>query len=856
MSVSVPITSTESEGIARVREPLTMGLPFPRGLVRRLSQLSLRNPDGEPQPVQFAPLSRWPDGSVQWGLLDFQIDLAAHASTQYTIHLDERGVEPPGNPSIAMEESVDGFRVHTGVATFEIGRTRFVPGWGASIGGGQLTDRSESRCLLRDVTGQSYTPRVEALSVETQGPLRTTIRIDGRFCSGPKTFCHFLARLSFFAGSATVRLALTVHNPRGAHHSKNLWDLGDARSIYIRDMSLRIALAGQGRRKAVWSTEPGSPFAEIPDEDLEIYQDSSGGQNWASRNHVNRHNETTTSFCGYALRAGERQSGGRRAQPLVAVYSGSLAVAGAVRDFWQNFPKAIEVSGSSLVVSLFPRQSRDPHELQGGERKTHVVHISFLQEDTDLSGIDWIRGRLVARAPVEWYASSSAIPYVTPRTVDRNAQYLALVDAAIEGPHAFDNKREAIDEYGWRHFGDLYADHEAVHYEGPPPVISHYNNQYDVIYGAFVQFARSGDARWFSMMDQLASHVVDIDIYHTTEDRPEYSGGPFWHTNHYTSAFTGTHRSFSRRAGRPGGGPSSGHCYTSGLMHHYFLTGEVASREAVIGLASWITAMEDGARGRLRWLDRGPTGCASATHTRSYHGPGRGPANAINTLLDAFLLSDERDYLDRAEDLIRRCIHPRDDVGARRLDDAEQRWSYTMFLQVLGRYLDIKIQWGQLDVMYAYARESLLAYARWMAEHEAPYLLRPDRLEFPTETWSAQDMRKSDVFKFATKHSSGAERERFRERSGFFFRSSVAELMAFPTRNLTRPVVIMMTCGYMHAYFDLHPDETAPAAPIAPDFGTPQRFVSQRDRVLTKLKAVGAAGLAAGLVLAYHFWRR
>src|SRR5262249_16248974 len=324
--------------------------------------------------------------------------------------------------------------------------------------------------------------------------------------------------------------------------------------------------------------------------------------------------------------------------------------------------------------------------------------------------------------------------------------------------------REAVDEYGWRHFGDLYADHEAVHYSGPPPVISHYNNQYDAIYGAFVQFMRSGDDRWFVMMDQLASHVVDIDIYHTADDRPEYSGGLFWHTNHYTSAFTATHRSFSRRAGPPGGGPSAGHCYTTGLMHHYFLTGEMASREAVLGLARWITAMEDGARSRLRWLDQGPTGCASATHTRSYHGPGRAPANAINTLLDAFLLTGERGYLDQADALIRRCIHPRDDAGARQPDDAEQRGAYTMFLRGLGGYREIKSEGAEMDVMYAYARESLLAYARWMGDHESPYLTRPERLEFPTETWSAQDIRKSDVFEFAAKHSSGRERERFRER--------------------------------------------------------------------------------------------
>ncbi len=47
-----------------------------------------------------------------------------------------------------------------------------------------------------------------------------------------------------------------------------------------------------------------------------------------------------------------------------------------------------------------------------------------------------------------------------------------------------------------------------------------------------------------------------------------------------------------------------------------------------------------------------------------------------------------------------------------------------MFLQSLGKYLDYKVELKQLDSTYAYARASLLHYARWMAEHEVPTLSR------------------------------------------------------------------------------------------------------------------------------------
>src|SRR5207248_3079 len=163
-----------------------------------------------------------------------------------------------------------------------------------------------------------------------------------------------------------------------------------------------------------------------------------------------------------------------------------------------------------------------------------------------------------------------------------------------------------------------------------------------------------------------------IDIYHTDFDKSAYNHGLFWHTYHYVDAGTSTHRSYPR--GTAGGGPADEHNYTTGLMLHYFLTGDRQSRQAVLELAQWVIDMDDGRKTVFRWLDRGPTGLASATASPFYHGPGRGAGNSINALLDGFRLSGKPSYLSKMEELIRRCIHPADDVAARNLLDAERRW--------------------------------------------------------------------------------------------------------------------------------------------------------------------------------------
>ena len=66
--------------------------------------------------------------------------------------------------------------------------------------------------------------------------------------------------------------------------------------------------------------------------------------------------------------------------------------------------------------------------------------------------------------------------------------------------------------------------------------MSHYNNQYDAIAGFATRFLQTGDHRWWTLADELAAHVTDIDLYHTTEDRAAYNGGYFWHTQHYLPA--------------------------------------------------------------------------------------------------------------------------------------------------------------------------------------------------------------------------------------------------------------------------------------------------------------------------------
>ena len=93
-----------------------------------------------------------------------------------------------------------------------------------------------------------------------------------------------------------------------------------------------------------------------------------------------------------------------------------------------------------------------------------------------------------------------------------------------------------------------------------------------------------------------------------------------------------------------------------------------------------------------------------------------------------------------------------------------------------------------------------------MAAHEGPTLDRKDRLHFPTETWAAQDIRKSDILYYASAYTSDpAERAHFRARAAYFFDYATSFLAASPTRTYARPIIVLLSSGLLHAWFDRHP---------------------------------------------------
>lgn len=801
--ISVPFTILESDNISRDSQPISIGFPFAKDTLFSDTKLAIQDDNNHFIPCQVSPLTFWNDGGIKWATIDFIINIKSNETLLLTL------VDGFSSDNIASNQAKitlnvlnnnQQLQVNTGLDTFLIGIVKDEP---LSIFSAEF-ERVKGKCLdvqLFDSAKVKHKAVIDKVFYDLLGDsvYRKSVTIHGDFVDANKknSKLKFESIITFFANTTYIKVDFTLHNPQAAQHSGGLWDLGDVNSILFESLSLNIPVDSNGTVNI---------YDHVSNQEIKcgknsfLKQLSSGGVNWNSPVHKNAEGKIAIEKNGFVIKSDNDDHRGMRISPSFGVNNAQDTISVYIEQFWQNFPKAIVKQGESLSVALFPE---DRFELQGGEKKSHTVWIDFKSAGQNFNWVDKPLKIILEPKYIEY--TNAIEPFKSGLNQDKLS---ALIEKGINGVSNFFEKREVVDEYGWRNFGDLYADHETENYSGDEVFVSHYNNQYDPIYGFLYQYLRSGNSKYFELANDLAKHVTDIDIYHTINDKDEYNGGLFWHTDHYLDASTCTHRTFSKNhqaaydGYTSGGGPGGQHCYTTGLKCHYLLTGNENSKKAVLQLADWIIFSFEGSNSFLAKLfaikQSGNHGVKD--HILEQYPMDRGTGHYIIALLDAYDLTQKQDYLVRAFKIIANTFHPNDDISLRNFDNIETTWFYTVFLQSVGRFLLIKEQVSQLDNDFYYARDAMLHYASWMAKNELPYLEQTEKLEFPNTTWAGQDLRKVGIFYMANYYSP-IKNEMYLEKAAYFHQHIVNTLENDSSNQYTRILALLMqNIGFAHFY--------------------------------------------------------
>jgi len=754
-----PIGSVRMEkaGLQWIR----FGVPVERGMLLKDEICQLIDRDHQRIPSDITAVSLWHDGTVKWVIVDALVNQSGPLFFVPTEAASKNEAASDAQQQAQVYTEADG-----------------------SI------NVAEAYRLLPTITlhsGQSL-----ALKVDVECNLSNRLTEHSRVHYHCVAFPLLSIELNVFHIAATCesRITIMVHNSAASEHKNGCWDLGDPNSLNIDSLSLSVYCLQQlDHVEFTGIDDNGTEMQQAVSGQVKVHQYGSGGAHWNSPVHRDKTGQVRLKAQGYRIEVdgSDDVQQGKRCEPQINVKSSGQLLRFSPKKFWQNAPAALVVSSSGFEWQLFPELT----ELQPGESKTWEINVG---PEPDLA-VFYLNPNYI----------NQCLVLLGVNLVSRN-DWASILDAGIEGASSFFAKREQCDEYGWRHFGELYADHEALYTEPDSGIfVSHYNNQYDPLLGLQLRFLGSGQTEWSELAQALKQHVFDIDLYKTQLDKAEYNNGLFWHTDHYLPALTATHRTYSTQhtaaydGHQGGGGPGGQHCYTSGLAMHYFLTGDEQARDAVLNLMRWVRCFYNGPDSllsrlyRFLTIDMKPGQMTNIGLVPSgYKYPlDRGTANYLNALIDGYQIEPSNGLLDEMFSVISQTVTPFDNLSLRHLDDVENAWFYIVFLQVLARYLLLKEQLEQNDSAYGYARCAFVHYASWVRENEQPYLTAPEKLEFPNDTWAAQDIRKANVLYYAA-YFDPERAQKYLERAEFFWHYCIDRLSASEERSTTRILSILM----------------------------------------------------------------
>jgi hypothetical protein len=604
-AVDVPLAIEETHGYTRRSENVTVGVPLPRAAVKDPARLTVLDPKGAPVPAQFETMATWPDGSVKWVLVDFAADCPARGKTEY--RLGDSGKRSDRASPLSATERGDTVAVQTGPLACELNRKSL--NLFDSVQLGKLANPGAGLGIrLLDAGGREYSSRwgkVKTFKIENNGPVRTTLLWKGSLADADgQDFLGYTLRLHFYAASGLVRAFFTLENPEPATPiTGNYWVLGRPGSRLFKDLSLRTGLRFDGPIQM----SVGDGAEDILDRVVltgkgGIYQDSSGGDHWFHRTHMDAQGRIPLRFQGArTFLDGVEPYARKRPDAWLHVADRQIGLAVAVRHFWQNFPKALSATADGAVrVALWPEEFSAPHELQGGEIKTHEIAFFFhagaqgstRAENRVATAMAAFHHPLHVRAPAEHYLATGIFDDAAVYDPQRFPVFERYQQGGVTGKKNLVTDIEEVDEYGWRNFGDVWARNETDKTGGPHQgreVVSHYNLEYDMGYGMLLQSLRTAGValgpRWWELAEAALRHESDIDVYHSPTDtkaRGAYAGGKFTHTQHGVETALATHRGGPhltwsgslRWAWGQGSAPESGHFSTRGQLCYYYLTGD------------------------------------------------------------------------------------------------------------------------------------------------------------------------------------------------------------------------------------------------------------------------------------------
>ena len=546
------------------------GVPWARGRLAPGTQLALATGDGTAVPVQSWPLAYWPDGSLKW--TGHAIGAEGAAGSRYLL---APGV--PATPEHPVTVRHDGSDLVLANGTVEVRLATRGDVLIRSLQRDGRTTATTGRLVLQvqdrpdDESGTpervAYRGVVDRAVVEQSGPVRAVVRLTGSY-HGPRNrrILPWTLRVYLASGEA-VRL---VHS--------FTWD-ADAGRDFVRGLGLQLSVpmtdetydrhvrfgaTGGGvwgepvrvltglRRDpgaavnaaqvegtatppiAQWNPQVSAGYQQLAQwGDYRLAQESSEHFTIAKR----------TSAAGSWLRHAGR---GRRASGFGYVGGASGGLGFGLNDFWQRFPRALDIEQADTATAQVTVWSWAPHapamDLRHYDTTAHGLDLGYEDVQEGFSTPEGIvgssemvlwafaatpsRSRIAALEPVltappqlvadpAWYQAASVFGrWSLP---DRSTAARTTLENALDNQIAF--YAGQVDQrqwYGFWNYGDVMHTYDADRHEWRYDAGGYAWDNAELGSDAMLWYAflRSGRPEVFRLARAMTRHVSEVDTHH------------------------------------------------------------------------------------------------------------------------------------------------------------------------------------------------------------------------------------------------------------------------------------------------------------------------------------------------------
>ncbi len=553
-------------------QPVSFGVPFAPGLLRRSEPVRLVDATGRSVDAQVEITSSWdarPD-EVRWLLVDALVPIQRGAAPRLFLEYAGGVRGPVTRPSgIRVTRSAGGVRVETGARVFDLDAT--------SHPFGRFVLTIDDGGTLTAYATEGPAAQVE---VETEGPVRTTVRITGQYTSASgATFGRYVTRMRFHARSAAVKVHHTI-----------VWTESDLPRI----ASLAFAPTGVPPAERVDSAIDGETITaeaiDLRQVDWNVVQDGREGNadlgasldGWVQLTSKNR-----ALFA--ALRWPWQQHPTRveatRSQLKLHVIGPGDPMSLAARDVAIDELKAFSNAQWDIAANKGPYGPVSPR----GVAKTYEILVwDAGPGDPGRSLSPQVKNTLLQH-PVYAYADPAFVALAglpSPMSA-RDPASFPDIERAVAASFAWATRESAEEgDYGVWNYGDIQYDWQPVEGAKTSNVrLDRYwmNNGKGWSLVPWLLWMRSGYRRYYENGEVNSRHVMDVDTCHVVHpDEQKYLGGSYgygplhFHQRSYPADFRND---------------------SEYLLYYYYLTGYERARDVMRERAEGLLASYDGNSG-------------------------------------------------------------------------------------------------------------------------------------------------------------------------------------------------------------------------------------------------------------------